>query len=67
MNIEPPFWFDLDERVVDTEMLTICPVSGIWLIINSPCLIKMAGYGHSQICPVFSEMCTTQRVVSGVR
>ena len=34
-NTLNPFWFVKDEIVVvDTEMLTISPVSGIWLISN---------------------------------
>ena len=37
-------------RVVNTEILNIGPVSSIWPISNRSCF-TMAGYGHPQTCP----------------
>ena len=37
--------------VVDTEMLTIGPVSGIWLVSKRPCLLHTGWLWESQTCP----------------
>ena len=58
--------------MVDTNILTIGPVSGIGLISNRPCLLQNGGLWANK--PVLKttlnvsfQRFATQRVVSGVR